>query len=403
MKKFLFIIITINLLLFFGCDSSNSITQSDEKGNFNLRMTRETIPENVHSIEAQLSSEAETLTADFDMESDPVEAEFSNLQVGNWNLSVSAFDTGNNLVFFGETEVTINSGINYANVEMNPVGGNLIVNLTWNENGVNEEENYVIVFTADDPNNIRNVYRYNLESNEFVQITTEGNSTFPEYMEDLDKIVFQRWGNIDILTMDIDGSNIQEFGHFTFAGIQPEYCLGNQMFYYYYIGNDGYRDIVAENPLTGEIMTVPGGDYNNRGPEPNEDGTQILYVSDRSGIQQIYKYDFETNSDTQLTFGENVHSQPTWKKDYSAYYYKSLDTMSIYKYDLSTETTTTILSDIEGESFCFEIDPDEEYIALTIRRQNYAGNFYMYNMQTQTYEQISESGTIYNVPRWIKY
>jgi hypothetical protein len=396
--RIFFLTIAISIFL-LGCENGNNITKDNEDGSFGLRMQRDAIPEIVHSIEAQLSNEAETLTADFGMESDPVEAEFSNLQLGNWNLSVSAFDTGNNLVFFGETEVTINSGINYANVEMNPVGGNLIVNLSWNEQEV-ESDDYIFVWANQGS---RNIFRYSVLEDDFVQITSGVNSAYPNYYAPSNSLFYRNRSSSTLYSIDYNGENVSSIGELTYQGIEASYSQSTNKFYYYFFDSYGKRSIGIENIDDNNIWIMPSGNYDNAVPKPNHDGSEIVYVSDRNvaGVWQVYKYNFETEEDLQLTSNEHDNCQPLWNNDFTGFYYKSMDTMSIYFYDLDSGESSLILNNIPGDAFYYRFDSLENKIALNIKIGN-DFNLFIYDRTNESFDQISSNGEIWGMPIWIK-
>jgi hypothetical protein len=399
MKKTMIIFCLAILFVLIGCGSESSVKPTNEETSFSLRMSRETIPEVVNSIQAQISNGDDAVfTVDFDMDSDPVEAEFTDLQLGTWNLTVSAFDVEDNLVFLGETEVQITHGMNYANVEMNPVSGNLIVNLTWNEDEP-IEDNYILVYSVFGDENI---FRYHIETGEFIQLTTNGDCKYPEYLKEQEIITYQSTGNYNIYSMDLDGNDVQFYGSFTYSAVDPEYCENNNMYYYYYIGDDGYRNIVAENIITGETLILPGVNYDNARPKPNQNGTEILYISNRTGDWQIYKYSFESEIETQLTSGSLSYCQPMWNNDFSGFYYKDFTTMSIYYYDISSNEITTLVSGIEGEAFYYDVDPDENYIAMNIKNSNGEYNFYIYSLVNGELTQVTESNEFWEYPVWVK-
>jgi Tol biopolymer transport system component len=398
MKKTMIIFCLAILFVLIGCGSESSVKPSNEETSFSLRMSRETIPEVVNSIQAQISNGDDAVfTVDFDMDSDPVEAEFTDLQLGTWNLTVSAFDAGDNLVFLGETEVQITHGMNYANVEMNPVSGNLIVNLTWNEDEP-IEDNYILVYSEYATHN--NIYRYHIETNEFIQITTQGNAKYPEFDKNNNKILYQDNSNYNLFSMDINGNDIISEGEFTYGAIDPAYNENTNLFYYYVFSN-GFRKIIIENCDTHQIMLELGSDsYHNMRPKPSFDGNSFYYISDRTGLFQIYKYDLTTNSEIQLTSGNYTHGQPCLNSDENGFYMKELETRSILYYDIESGETSVVLENLECENFHFIASPDGQYFALNMHVNNQR-NLYLYDNESNTLQQISESGLFWDMPVWV--
>lgn len=126
MKNLFFLFLSLSL--FFGCKNNNVVEapQTTSGGGLFLKIDPNNRPENVTTVVARLSRQGqETRTAVMNILTDTTaQTSFSGLVVGSWFLQVEARDAQDTIVFYGETNVTVEAGLlTQVNLTLNPVGG----------------------------------------------------------------------------------------------------------------------------------------------------------------------------------------------------------------------------------------------------------------------------------------
>lgn len=117
---------------------------------------------------------------------------------------------------------------------------------------------------------------------------------------------------------------------------------------------DGTRLLLLTLDENGQPMDAPqiiaGGDAESvLQPEFSPDGRWLAYISDRTGIGQIYLHDLETGDTHQLTHADADHGGPAWVQgmrlyawtpdsDALVYRQNAAGFMSLWRADLSTAT-----------------------------------------------------------------
>lgn len=140
MKKVLAFIIIISLSIYFGCSTnlvSPSQTNASQTGKVALKISSDSIPSNVVKVTAVLSqSGKDSLTSSVDPLSDSsATLDFSNVPVGSWHLKVNAEDINGIILYSGETDIIIQSGVttqvNLNLVQVSNGTGNIVITVNW--------------------------------------------------------------------------------------------------------------------------------------------------------------------------------------------------------------------------------------------------------------------------------
>lgn len=98
-------------------------------------------------------------------------------------------------------------------------------------------------------------------------------------------------------------------------------------------------------------------------PQFSPDGRYLAYVSEAGGWWQLYLYDLERKTHTQLTFTDAEHGQPAWVQGMRTYQF-SPDSRSIFVIRNSQAHDSLIQIDLENQKE-HPIQLDEAYTALS--------------------------------------
>lgn len=137
--------------------------------------------------------------------------------------------------------------------------------------------------------------------------------TTPAFSPDGQTIVFSGMagGVSDLFTVRADGTDMQRLTNDKYADLHPVYSPDGRTIAFTTDrgpGTDFDRLTFAEPRIatyevaTGRIRIVPGSDVGkNVNPQWAPDGRSIAYVSDRTGVSNIFLYDYDDDATYQLT------------------------------------------------------------------------------------------------------
>lgn len=151
--------------------------------------------------------------------------------------------------------------------------------------------------------NVHDLFVYDIDEEEETRLTFNLRANHPSVSNDGKKIVFlfQKDGTTNLGSVDIDGKNFKRLTFFE---------NGEQVFNPKFSNDDSYivfdytygntRDIAKVNSEGGNVEFILSTDKDERNPSFDKDGN-LIFSSDRTGIFNIYRYDFSTKNLKQLT------------------------------------------------------------------------------------------------------
>lgn len=151
--------------------------------------------------------------------------------------------------------------------------------------------------------NIHDIFMYDIKNDEETRLTHGLRANYPNVSPDGKKIVFlfQKDGTTNLGTVNIDGKDFRRLTFFD-RGEQvfnPKFSPDNKEIYFGFIKRD-IRNIARIDSNGANFQIVIKTRFDDRNPTFGEDG-KFYYASDRTGISNIYSFDFRTGESTQIT------------------------------------------------------------------------------------------------------
>ncbi len=383
------------------------ITQSSSSPvPFSLKINMSNAPANVSFIEGLLERNGyDPIIKQFIIEGDTASADFGQIASGLWHLSVTAYDSIQTAIYFGETDVNILPGqVNTVYLQLDPLTGDLVVVVTWGDPISNTSE-YILFFSHSGAQN--NVYRFNLQTSSLEQLTFVNRAVHQEYLSNIEKIVYQMKDQNEMWIMNSDGSNKQFYFNLPlYHPYSPKYCTVTDKIYYYTI--ESYRKLafMDYNGQNVQYLTI-NESYNNLSPDINTNGDSLLFHSDRSGVFNIFLLDLSNMSQSQLTYSSNtICHLALWSKIKNGFYYKSGNSSGNYDlmfYNFSDQSSEQIL---HFDNLYFEyyvLSPNEDKIAFILSNssnQSDPRNLYIYDIATGSMSQKTFDNLLLSRPQW---
>lgn len=175
-------------------------------------------------------------------------------------------------------------------------------NISWSPSG---KKIYYSKLSRNNPHwsRLYDIYVYDIEQEKETRLTHGMRANAPSVSPNGDKIAFVAGsdGTLNIYTINIDGSRLQ-LTHFT-NGEQvynPKWAPDGKNIIFDYSIKDG-RDIALVPADGGEVQFLLSTPHDERNAIFTPDGFAIIYVSDETGIFNVYRYNLKTKTKEQLT------------------------------------------------------------------------------------------------------
>ena len=163
-----------------------------------------------------------------------------------------------------------------------------------------------------------------LDRNSDTRLTVEGQDIYPTWGLDRDTITFSsdRGGNFVLYTRRADLSQGAEvLAASTGALISGNWSGDGQVFVYYEVSSqDTNRDIWTLSPGSEPtpFLVTP---FNERAPQLSPNGEWLAYVSDQSGLDQVYVTPFPTGGSV-VPVSTTGGSEARWSRDGRELFYR---------------------------------------------------------------------------------
>jgi Tol biopolymer transport system component len=152
---------------------------------------------------------------------------------------------------------------------------------------------------------IYDIYEYTFKDKSVKRLTEDLRAYSPSYSRDGEKICFvvNKGGTLNLFVSDKDGKNRKALTHFK-KGEQiynPKFSADGTKIFIEFSLKDS-RDIAYVDITTAQFDYLFNDELvDERNPVISEDGKKLYFASDRTGIFNIYSFDFETKDIKQIT------------------------------------------------------------------------------------------------------
>ncbi len=140
----------------------------------------------------------------------------------------------------------------------------------------------------------------------------------PSYSADRKSIAFcsDRSGGFQIWAMKKNGSDLRQLTNVGFAWF-PDYSPdGSKIAFSGQAGTDPNDEVFVMNADGSHLTRLTAGTGNNDWPAWSPDGHKLAFISDRTGVEQVYTMKRNGADQTQLTFQAVSHDEvPDWSPD----------------------------------------------------------------------------------------
>ena len=202
------------------------------------------------------------------------------------------------------------------------------------------------------------IYKVQVDGTSETNLTnSSGSDGHPSVSSGSQYIYFHTYrdGNYNIYRMNTDGSGQTQITSLSAYEGMPDISPDGSKIVYTNDETGSYDLFIMNSDGTGktQITDWNGMEYDGRW---SPDGSRIVFVyEDSSGIQNIYIYDVGAGTFTQITSTSTNSREPRWSPDgnYIIYTEDFGNYSHIYKYSLSTGTSSAFITNCNRNSYAF--------------------------------------------------
>jgi TolB protein len=203
---------------------------------------------------------------------------------------------------------------------------------------------------------------YTFHNGKTKQLTFKDDNRRPKLSPDGKTIAFEseRDGKYQIYTIELDGSNEQNFSknNFNEGGGNWSPDGKNVVFYSSREGN-GDDEIFLKNLKTGKVEQLTDNDYDDWRPSFSKDGKYVVYSGEKDGNEEVFKINIKTKEVTQLTNAKGRDGWATFNKkgDKILFHSERTGRSEIWEMD-SNGNNQKQLTSFDGDGFkpCYVYD-----------------------------------------------
>lgn len=246
------------------------------------------------------------------------------------------------------------------------------------------------------------IYKNDLKGKE-TQLTTNPSWDWaPRWEAASQSLIYNAYENdtFKIQMMDIDGKLIGTFEDFEDYNVSQD---GQWLVAQVKVG-DFSKLVITDSFGTDSVAITAAESYNGRAVW-SPDGSQLIYISDRDGNNEVYHYNRNSALTTRLTNNETAEKYLTWAPDnkriaYTTEYYEEgkPDRNDVFVMDLATKKVTQI-TDNPYEDSEIAWSPIGDKIAFHSRRDS-VDHIFVMKTDGSDVAQITTAQTYHGEPAW---
>lgn len=171
----------------------------------------------------------------------------------------------------------------------------------------------------------------------------------------------------EIWLMNADGSEQRQIQ--ALKGRAPEFMENGRLLFQ---SKASPSQICISNLDGSDVTQLTHDDTNNRSPKISPDGSQIAYLSNRDGNQEVYVMDVDGSNQTRLTFNRVEEWDPAWSVDGSKIFFSSQNVhgfYDIYKVNKDGSSIEKILNNGSQSATVYHLDRGELEKLVRARQQ----------------------------------
>tara|TARA_R110001606_G_scaffold365453_1_gene520304 strand:+ start:1949 stop:2869 length:921 start_codon:yes stop_codon:yes gene_type:complete len=185
-----------------------------------------------------------------------------------------------------------------------------------------------------DESNTWSIHTAEIDGNNMRRLTNVKNvwDSAPAWSPDGETIIFAReYKNVngdwqeEVWLMNADGTKQRQIK--ALEGRAPEFMQDGRLLFQ---SKASPSQISIANIDGSNVIQLTNDDTNNKSPKISPDGSQIAYLSNRDGNQEVYIMNLDGSNQKRLTFNRVEEWDPAWSADGSKVFFSSQNVHGFY-------------------------------------------------------------------------